>query len=163
MAQEVHEVLLCHRQGNPLLFGLSLQLHPTILVALEFQEDPDHQLVQAGIPLFHLRSLEVQEVQGTQEGPGVHLFHLVLAKVTLVVLCHLFLLFHQGSLEHLAAQVWGGLGGLAGLAVLGNLWGRALLSTPEPRGSPARLSLPRVLCQSQFQVGLEDLLHLCLP
>lgn len=49
--------------------------------------------------------LAVQEVQGAQEGLGVHLFHLVLAETPLEVLGHLFLLFHQGSQEHQAARV----------------------------------------------------------
>lgn len=74
---------------------------------------PALQLVLEGMPRemvpegAYLRSLAVQEAQGAQEGPGVLLFHLVLAKTPLDILGHLFLLFHQGSQEHQPAQVSG--------------------------------------------------------
>lgn len=41
--------------SKKLISYLSLQFHPPTLAALEFREDPDHQLVQAGIPQFHLK------------------------------------------------------------------------------------------------------------
>lgn len=53
----------------------------------------------------YLCGLAVQGVRGAREGPGVHLFHLVLAKTALEILGHLFLLFHQGSQEHQSALV----------------------------------------------------------
>lgn len=55
----------------------------------------------------YLCGLAAQGARGAQEGPGIHLFHLVLAKTALEILGHLFLLFHQGNQEHQPARVSG--------------------------------------------------------
>lgn len=163
MAQGAPEVLPCHRRGSCLLSDLFLRLRPSALAALEFPGDPDPLVVQAGIPQCRSCGLAVQGAREAQGGLGVHPVRLVLAMIHLETPGHLSLLSHQGSQEHQPVLELGSLEGLAGLAILGNLWGLALLSTLGHPGTHALLSLPRVQGRWQCQVGLEDLLHLCLP
>lgn len=103
-------------------------------------------MVQADIPQCHLCVLAAQGVPGDLEGLGVRPFRSVLAKTLLEILVLLFLLFRQGSQEHRPVPAQGSLEGLAGLAILGNLSGLALLSAQEPLGSLAPLFLPEVPC-----------------
>lgn len=121
MALEVHEVLLCRRQGSPLLSDLSVQLRLSNLAVLESQEDPGPRVVQVDTPQCHLCGLAAQGDQEGQEAPGLHLFHLVLVMTRLEILGHLFLLFRLGNLEHQAGLESGNLEGLAGLVFQGNL------------------------------------------